>query len=183
VTKHEQSPGEPTASDAAPSTDPAGTASHEELQAEIERLRTEADRCRDDMLRARAEVDNIRKRAARDVEAAHKFGLEKLVEALLPVKDSFDLGYDAALNTKDIKSLQDGMALTVQLFDTALAKVGVTPVDGVGSRFNPEHHQAVTMEISTTAEPGTVLRVFQKGYVLNDRLVRPAMVVVAKAAD
>lgn len=152
-----------------------------ELQAEVERLRGEVDRFRDDMLRARAEVDNIRKRAARDVEAAHKFGVEKLVEALLPVKDSFDLGYEAALNTTDIKSLQDGMALTVQLFDEALAKIGVTQVEGVGARFNPEKHQAVTMEASPDAEEGTVLRVFQKGYVLNERLVRPAMVVVAKA--
>ncbi len=154
-----------------------------ELQTEIERLRGEVDRYRDDMLRARAEVDNIRKRAARDVEAAHKFGLDKLVEALLPVKDSFDLGYEAALNTTDIKSLRDGMALTVQLFDEALAKVGVTQVAGVGARFDPEKHQAVTMEASPEAEEGTVLRVFQKGYVLNDRLVRPAMVVVAKAPD
>jgi len=152
-----------------------------ELQAELERLRGEVDRYRDDMLRARAEVDNIRKRAARDVEAAHKFGLEKLVEALLPVKDSFDLGYEAARNTTDLKSLQDGMALTVQLFDEALAKVGVTPVEGIGARFNPDKHQAVTMEVDPAAEEGTVLRVFQKGYVLNDRLVRPAMVVVAKA--
>lgn len=157
----------------------AGTVA--DLQAELERLRGEVDRYRDDMLRARAEVDNIRKRAARDVEAAHKFGLDKLVEALLPVKDSFDLGYEAARNTTDLKSLQDGMALTVQLFDEALAKVGVTPVEGVGARFNPERHQAVTMEVDPGAEEGTVLRVFQKGYVLNDRLVRPAMVVVAKA--
>lgn len=152
-----------------------------ELQAEIERLRGEVDHFREDMLRARAEVDNIRKRAARDVEAAHKFGIEKLVEVLLPVKDSFDLGYEAAQNTTDLKSLQEGMKLTVQLFDEALAKIGVTPVEGVGARFNPDKHQAVSVEADPDAEEGTVLRVFQKGYTLNDRLVRPAMVVVAKA--
>ena len=183
MSKHEQVAGEQAVDDAASSAEPGTPPTAAELQSEIERLRAEADRFRDEMLRARAEVDNIRKRAARDVEAAHKFGVEKLVEALLPVKDSFDLGYDAARNTNDIKSLQDGMALTVQLFDAALAKIGVTTVDGVGARFNPEQHQAVTMEVSTTAEPGSVLRVFQQGYVLNDRLVRPAMVVVAKAAD
>lgn len=161
----------------------AGTAplTVSELQVEVERLRAEADRFRDDMLRARAELENIRKRAARDVEAAHKFGIEKLVEVLLPVKDSFDLGYEAALHTIDMKSLQDGMALTVRLFDDALAKVGVTAVDGVGARFDPEKHQAVSMETDPDAEAGTVLRVFQKGYTLNERLVRPAMVVVAKA--
>ena len=152
-----------------------------ELQAEIERLRGEVDHFREDMLRARAEVDNIRKRAARDVEAAHKFGIEKLVEVLLPVKDSFDLGYEAAQNTTDLKSLQEGMKLTVQLFDEALAKIGVTAVEGVGARFNPDKHQAVSVEADPGAEEGTVLRVFQKGYTLNDRLVRPAMVVVAKA--
>ena len=174
---------EQAADDAAPAGE-AGTApSVEELQAEVERLRGEVDRFRDEMLRARAEVDNIRKRAARDVEAAHKFGVDKLVEALLPVKDSFDLGYEAALNTSDIKSLQDGMALTVQLFDGALGKIGVNQVPGEGARFNPEQHQAVAMEAAAGAEPGTVLKVLQKGYALNERLVRPAMVVVAKAAD
>lgn len=177
MTNHENAP----ASAVDEATADASAPTVADLQAEIERLRGEADRSRDDMLRARAEVDNIRKRAARDVEAAHKFGLEKLVEALLPVKDSFDLGFEAAQNTTDIKSLQDGMALTVQLFDEALAKVGVTQVEGVGARFNPDRHQAVTMEVSADAEEGTVLRVFQKGYVLNERLVRPAMVVVAKA--
>ena len=177
MTNQEQATGE-----SAPAGE-AGTAPGlEELQSEIERLRGEVDRFRDEMLRARAEVDNIRKRAAKDVESAHKFGIDKLVEALLPVKDSFDLGYEAALNTKDIKSLQDGMALTVQLFAGALGKIGVNPVAGVGARFDPEHHQAVAMEASPDAEPGTVLRVLQKGYVLNERLVRPAMVVVAKAA-
>lgn len=179
MTNHDNAADDPAATDA---TAEAGAASTADLQAEIERLRGEVDRFRDDMLRARAEVDNIRKRAARDVEAAHKFGLEKLVEALLPVKDSFDLGYEAAQNTTDIKSLQDGMALTVQLFDDALAKIGVSQVEGVGARFNPDKHQAVTMEAHPEAEEGTVLRVFQKGYVLNDRLVRPAMVVVAKGS-
>ena len=178
MTNQEQAAGE-----SAPAGE-AGTAPGlEELQSEIERLRGEVDRFRDEMLRALAEVDNIRKRAAKDVESAHKFGIDKLVEALLPVKDSFDLGYEAALNTTDIKSLQDGMGLTVQLFDGALGKIGVNPVPGVGARFDPEHHQAVAMEASPEAEPGTVLRVLQKGYVLNERLVRPAMVVVAKAAE
>lgn len=174
---------EQAAGDATTAAEAGAVPSVEELQAEVERLRGEVDRFRDEMLRARAEVDNIRKRAARDVESAHKFGLEKLVEALLPVKDSFDLGYEAALNTTDIKSLQDGMALTVQLFDGALAKIGISQVPGAGARFNPDQHQAVAMEAAAGAEPGTVLKVLQKGYVLNERLVRPAMVVVARAPD
>lgn len=161
----------------------AGNAPVEELQNEIERWRGEADRYRDEALRARAEVDNIRKRATRDVEAAHKYGLERLVEALLPVKDSLDLGCDAAITTTDLKSLQDGMVLTAQLFDGALTKIGISTVAPVGDKFDPELHQAVMMEPSSASQPGTVLRVLQKGYLLNERLIRPAMVVVAKVAD
>ena len=159
------------------------TAPREQLEAELERLRTEADRFRDDMLRARAELENVRKRAQRDIEAAHKFGVEKLVEALLPVKDSLDLGVDAAQATPDVASLRDGMAMTVQMFEAALGRIGVEPIATTGVRFDPEQHQAMMMEPSADAEAGTVLRVLQKGYRLNERLVRPAMVVVARAPD
>ena len=153
------------------------------LEAELERLRGEADRFRDEMLRARAELENVRKRAQRDVEAAHKYGVEKLIEALLPVKDSLDLGIDAARGSTDVASLRDGMEMTVQMFDAALSRLGVQVVAEVGVRFDPEQHQAMMMEPSASAEAGSVLRVLQKGYRLNDRLVRPAMVVVAKAPD
>ena len=167
--------------DAAPNLGetPAG----DPLEAELERLRGEADRFRDEMLRARAELDNVRKRAQRDVEAAHKYGVEKLIEALLPVKDSLDLGIDAARGSTDVASLRDGMEMTVQMFDSALSRLGVQVVADTGVRFDPEQHQAMMMEPSASAEAGSVLRVLQKGYRLNDRLVRPAMVVVAKAPD
>ena len=158
---------------------PAG----EQLEAELERLRGEVDRFRDEMLRARAELENVRKRAQRDVEAAHKYGVEKLIEALLPVKDSLDLGIDAARSAAEVASLRDGMEMTVQMFDSALSRLGVQVVAETGVRFDPEQHQAMMMEPSTTAEVGSVLRVLQKGYRLNDRLVRPAMVVVAKAPE
>ena len=154
-----------------------------ELQAALEATRLEAQRFRDEALRARAEVDNVRKRAQRDVESAHKFGIERLVEAFIPVKDSLDLGYDAAQTTTDIKTLQEGMVLTQQLFDSAFGKLGVQPVSPEGARFDPALHQAMMAEPSTTAEPGTVLRVMQQGYVLHDRLIRPALVVVAKAPE
>ena len=167
--------------DAAPST--GETPGGDPLEAELERLRGEVDRFRDDMLRARAELENVRKRAQRDVEAAHKYGVEKLIEALLPVKDSLDLGIDAARSATEVASLRDGMEMTVQMFDAALSRLGVQVVAETGVRFDPEQHQAMMMEPSSSAEAGSVLRVLQKGYRLNERLVRPAMVVVAKAPD
>ncbi len=153
------------------------------LRAAFEELRLEADRYRDEALRARAELDNVRKRAQRDVEAAHKYGIERLAEAFVPVKDSLDLGFDATATTTDVKSLQEGMELTQRMFASAFDKLGVQVVNPEGMRFNPEHHQAVMMEASASAEPGTVLRVLQKGYLLHERLLRPAMVIVAKAPD
>lgn len=153
------------------------------LKTAAEAARQDAVRFRDEALRARAELDNVRKRAQRDVESAHKFGIERLVEAFVPVKDSLDLGYDAAQTATDIKSLQEGLVLTQQLFESAFSKLGVQVVSPEGARFDPAHHQAMMMEPSTVAEPGTVLRVLQRGYLLHDRLIRPAMVVVAKAPD
>jgi len=154
-----------------------------DLQASLEAARLEAQRFREEALRSRAELDNVRKRAQRDVESAHKFGIERLVEAFIPVKDSLDFGFDAAQNATDIKTLQEGMALTQQLFDSAFNKLGVQPVNAEGARFDPALHQAMMMEPSSTVEPGTVLRVMQPGYVLHERLIRPAMVVVAKSPE
>ena len=154
-----------------------------QLRAALDAMRLEQERFRDEALRARAELDNVRKRAQRDVEAAHKFGIERLVEALVPVKDSLDLGYDASKTATDINTLQEGIALTQQMFDNAFNKLGVQLVDPLGARFDPAQHQAMMAEPSTVAEPGTVLRVMQKGYVLHERLIRPALVVVAKTPD
>jgi molecular chaperone GrpE len=171
--------------DPVPSTVNASEAVDEvsQLRETLETLRGEIDRYRDEALRARADVDNARKRAQRDVEAAHKFGLERLVEALVPVKDSLDLGLEAAKSATDIKSLQEGMALTQQMFQGALDKLGVTVVDPEGARFDPALHQAMMMEAHPTAPPGSILRVLQRGYCLHERLIRPAMVIVAKAPD
>lgn len=154
-----------------------------QLRAALDAMRLEQERFRDEALRARAELDNVRKRAQRDVEAAHKFGIERLVEALVPVKDSLDLGYDASKTATDINTLQEGIALTQQMFENAFDKLGVQLVDPLGVRFDPAQHQAMMAEPSTVAEAGTVLRVMQKGYLLHDRLIRPALVVVAKAPD
>ncbi len=154
----------------------------EALRADLDAAQSELAQMREEMLRARAEVDNVRKRAERDVEAAHKYGIEKLVEALLPVKDSMDLGFDAAATATEVETLREGLDLTIKMFDQAMAKIGVTALNPDGEKFDPEFHQAMMTEESG-AEEGTILRVMQKGYALNDRLIRPAMVVVAKPSS
>lgn len=154
----------------------------DDLQAELDNALAAAEKSKDEALRALAELENVRKRAEKDVESAHKFGLEKFVNELLPVKDSMDLGFDAANSADDVEALKEGMALTLKMFETALEKRGVVALEPVGEDFNPEYHQAMTMEESVEVEPGKVLRVMQKGYLLNERLIRPAMVVVSKKA-
>ncbi|MGR8921165.1 MAG: nucleotide exchange factor GrpE [Gammaproteobacteria bacterium] len=146
---------------------------------ELDALKSEVAALKDEVLRSRAEADNVRKRAERDVQAAHKYGLERLAQELLPVKDSLDLGLDAAATATDVEALREGMALTAKMFGDFFTKLDITVVDPAGARFDPEFHQAMTTEQSVEAEPGTVLRVMQKGYLLNDRLLRPALVVVA----
>ena len=152
----------------------------EVLKTEIDRLVGELGSLRDELLRARAETDNVRKRGQRDVEAAHKFGLEKLVQSVLPVKDTMDMGLDAAREATDLEAIREGMDLTSKIFDEFLEKLSVQAVNPSGQKFNPDFHQAMTTESSTEHEDGTVIRVMQKGYLLNDRLIRPALVVVSK---
>lgn len=153
------------------------------LKEELELAKTEVVTARDDMLRAHAEAENVRKRAERDVTAAHKFGLERFIGGLVPVKDSMDLGLSALEATSDVQAIREGMELTSKMLDDALEKNGVVAIDPTGEAFDPELHQAMTMQPSSEAAPGTVLSCMQKGYVLNERLVRPAMVVVAKAIE
>ncbi len=156
--------------------------SREELLAQLEDALMKADEGRDQVLRAKAELENARRRAERDVEAAHKFALEKFVNELLPVKDSLDMGEAAACaEGAQLDKVREGMEMTVKMMADAMAKFGVAEVNPMGEKFNPELHQAMSMQDVADAEPNTVINVFQKGYLLNERLVRPAMVVVASA--
>ncbi|MBF8269049.1 MAG: GrpE protein [Gammaproteobacteria bacterium] len=150
------------------------------LRQEIENLRQQMVEAKDRMLRTQAEMDNLRKRLARDVENAHKYALSKFVGELLPVLDSLELGLSNSNGPGGIESFLEGMDLTLTKFLATLEKFGVTVVDPQGDKFNPEKHEAVTMQAQEGAAPGTVLSVMQKGYELNGRLVRPAMVIVAK---
>ena len=160
-----------------------GALAEDALHLELEKTKADCDEYRQEMLRAKAEVENIRKRAQRDVAAAHRYGLERFIDEFLLVKDSMDLGQAAALESTDVDSLREGIELTLKMFDKAFEKVGVREVDPIGEKFDPDYHQAMTVEESPEAEPGTVLRVVQKGYLLNERLVRPAMVIVAKPVE
>ena len=132
----------------------------------------------DKYLRASADADNVRKRAARDVENAHKFALEKFSGELLAVRDSLEMGLAAA--DAGAEALRAGSEATLKLLASTMERFGVAEVDPEGEPFDPQRHEAMTMQPSAEVEPGTVLTVFQKGYTLNDRLLRPARVVVAK---
>ena len=129
-------------------------------------------------LRAAAELDNVRKRAARDVEHAHKFALENFGRELLAIVDSLEMGL-AAADSADAEALREGSEATCKLLKTTLERFGITEVDPEGEPFDPEMHEAMSMMPSDKVEPGSVAQVIQKGYALNGRLLRPARVMVA----
>lgn len=150
------------------------------LRAELEKAVEQAGAERERALRTRAEMENLRKRAARDVENAHKYALQGFVGELLPIMDSLQLGLAAAGDTEAVRDLREGMALTLKMFSAALEKFGVRVIDPLDEKFNPEQHEAVSMQEAEGRESGTVISVMQKGYELNGRLIRAATVMVAK---
>lgn len=152
----------------------------ERLRTAVEAMRRQVEEQRDKTLRAQAEMENLRKRTLRDVENAHKFALEKFVRDLLPVVDSLELGLSVGPDQTDIQGLREGMTLTLQKFTDTLQKFGVVAMDPQAEKFNPERHEAVTMQPAEGVESGVITTVMQKGYELNGRLVRPAMVIVAR---
>jgi molecular chaperone GrpE len=135
---------------------------------------------RENHLRALAEIENMRRRAVRDVENAHRYGLEKFAAELLAVRDSLELGLEAG-EKADVRSLLAGKEATLKLLARAFEKFNITEINPVGEPFDPQFHEAMAMQESATAKPDTVLQVVQKGYLLNDRLLRPARVIVARA--
>ncbi|HGN1705731.1 TPA: nucleotide exchange factor GrpE [Providencia rettgeri] len=136
---------------------------------------------REAMLRAHAEIENIRRRTEQDIEKAHKFALEKFSNELLPVIDNLERAIEAAdRDNEQSKAMIEGLDLTLKTFLDAVAKFGIEPVGDVNVPFNPEVHQAMTMIESPDHDAGHVINVMQKGYTLNNRLLRPAMVIVSK---
>ena len=143
-------------------------------------LAAKADENWDKYLRTAAELENVRKRAARDVENARRFALERFATELLGVCDSLEMGLAAGEGT-DAAALLEGSRATHKQLLATLERFGVAVLDPEGEPFDPEYHEAMTMQPSADVEPGSVLTVFQKGYTLNGRLLRPARVVVAQA--
>jgi molecular chaperone GrpE len=154
----------------------------EQLQAKLAEAERKAQENWDKAVRTVAEMDNLRKRTQRDVENAHKYALENFAKALLPVMDSLVLGLQAATgDSPEVQKFREGTELTLKQLEAVFNKFSIETVDPLGQPFNAEQHQAMMMQEIEGAEPNTVVNVFQKGYLLNGRLLRPAMVVVAKA--
>ncbi|MBI3771606.1 MAG: nucleotide exchange factor GrpE [Gammaproteobacteria bacterium] len=153
---------------------------YEQLLLTLQDAQAKADEHWNQLLFTKAEMENTRRRIEREADNARKYALEKFVNELLPVKDGLDLGFAAAGEPgADLAQVREGLALTMNMMGIALEKFGVKEINPQGEKFNPERHQAMSMQIVPNAAPNTVVAVYQKGYTLNDRLVRPAMVVVA----
>jgi len=165
------------AADDAPAMDPVA------LQALLEDARNKADSHWDQCLRLQADIDNLRKRNERDLINAHKFALEKFAVDLLPVKDSLEMGLAAAGENTDVAGLKEGGELTLKMLASAMGKYNINEVNALNEIFNPEYHEAISVQERADVKPNTVVTVVQKGYVLNDRLIRPAMVIVSKATQ
>lgn len=157
----------------------------QDIQILLEDARSKADQHFDQLVRLQAEMENLRKRTKRDLESAHKFALEKICLELLPVRDSMEMGMAAAeAESADIDTIRQGVDLTLKMLVSAMEKFSINDVDPKkGDKLNPELHQAMSMQEDAEAEPNSILSVVQKGYTLNGRLMRPAMVIVAKAAS
>jgi molecular chaperone GrpE len=155
-------------------------ASYSELEEKLTLAEQKAHENWEKSVRAMAELENIRRRAERDIEHAHKYGVERLIKEMIPVLDSMEQALQAAEQLQD-KAMIEGIELTHKLMLAALSKFDVKPIDALGQPFNPNCHEAMTMIESADAPANTVLNVFQQGYYLGERVVRPARVVVSKA--
>ena len=155
-----------------------------DLQGRLAAAEARAQENWDQLLRARAEQENLRRRTERELENAHKYALERFAQELLPVRDSLEMGLAAAgAEAAQSEKLREGTELTLKMLVNAMDKFGIKEINPLNEPFNPDLHQAMAMQESAKAAPNTVITVMQKGYLLNDRLIRPAMVMVAKAAN
>jgi len=160
--------------EAAPASEPANP--------ELDALRLEAEEHRDRYLRAAAELDNFRKRSAREIDAARRFGAERLAQAILPVRDSLEAGLAAAEKAGQT-TLLDGLRATLRLLEEAFQACGIREISPLGSPFDPAKHEALSLLPAADVAPNSVIEVVQKGYELNERLLRAAKVIVARAPD
>lgn len=150
-----------------------------DLKEQLKDAQTKVAEYWDQIIRANAEMENIKRRATRDVENARKFSIEKFASDLLPVVDSLEQGVQSITDDSAASAMKEGMELTVSMLLKALEKQGMVQVDPKGEKFNPEYHEAMTMIASDEVPVDHVIDVFQKGYTLNGRVIRPARVVVS----
>jgi len=166
------------AAEAAPESSPS---------ADLEALQAKVQEFQEQVLRSQAEMQNVRRRAEIDVEKAHKFAVEKFVKELLPVVDSLEKAVESTEGQESsgdlVASIRQGVELTLEMFLSGLKKFNVERLNPVGEPFDPQYHEAMSMVPAPNAEPNSVVAVMQKGYLLNGRVVRPAMVMVAKPQD
>ena len=163
---------------AAAGGEPAEPASH--LATLLKEAEDEAAQLKDAWLRAKAETDNVRKQAQNDLVKAHKYAIERFAQELLTVRDALELSLATPNATTD--ALKDGVELTLKNLTAAFDKERIEEINPAGEKYDPHRHQAMTL-IESSEPPGTVVQVFQKGYLLNDRVLRPALVAVAKAPE
>jgi len=177
----EAQPVEPTDVDSEVTAEQARIA---ELEAELETAIQKAAEERERALRTAAEMENLRRRTELDVEKAHKFALEKFAGELLPVLDNLERAIELADKENDaLKPMIEGVELTLKSMQSGVAKFGLVALDPLNQPFDPNAHQAMSMVPSADVAPNTVIAVMQKGYDLNGRVIRPAMVMIAKAVD
>lgn len=158
-------------------------ATAEELQLMLEDARNKADEHWNQLLRSRADIENLQRRHERELENAHKYALERFASDILTVRDSMELGLEAAGNEgADVESLREGTKLTLKLLSDVMERFQIVQIDPNGEPFNPEYHQAMSTQPRADVPPNTVIAVMQKGYTLNGRLIRPAMVMVSQGA-
>jgi molecular chaperone GrpE len=156
----------------------------EELKQELAETKQQAHDNWDKAVRAQAEMENLKRRAQKDLEDAHKFALTGFAKEILSVMDSLVLGLQAATgDSEEVQKFREGSELTLKQLESVFTRFKIETIDPIGQPFTAELHQAVAVHPDATAEPNSVINVFQKGYSLNGRLLRPAMVVVAKAPE
>ena len=171
---------DPQSPEAAPDS-PSGNGA-DSADARIAEAESRAEKLREDLLRAAAEMDNVRKRASREIDAARQYGIERFAAELLPVADSLALGLESPV-AADGAALREGQEATLRLLLKAFERAGLVQVDPAGQPFDPERHEAMAMQPSAGHPAHTVLQVVQRGWLLNGRLLRPARVIVSTAAD
>ncbi|MBA2490419.1 MAG: nucleotide exchange factor GrpE [Gammaproteobacteria bacterium] len=153
------------------------------LMAAVDEANGRADDYWNTLLRTRAEMENLRKRCARELDQARKYAVERFATELLAVKDSLEMGVDAAGGETEAVKLREGTELTLKMLSRVMEKFNISGIDPQGQPFDAARHQAMTLQENSEVPPNTVVAVMQKGYALNERLLRPAMVIVSKAPE